>query len=209
LNVLICDSQHLFGEALAMVLTSHHWEVVGITADPAQALAAARRDRVDVCITDLIFPEGNTGIEGIASLLAASPATKVVVLTATSEPMLVVRAVEAGAHAILFKDDHIDHIVEVVASVGGGATGPVPSTPRPEPTPSSARQTDALGRYLTDREYEILEHLVHGRSGKNLAQCLDVSYATVRTHIQNILTKLGVHSTLEAVAFAMEHDLCT
>lgn len=206
MNVVLCDQQRLFSDAFAAVLTGRGWTVVAVAADPAHAVAAVSGGDVDACIMEVSFPEGDTGIAGIAGVHDVSPETKVVVLTASSDPQLVVKAVEAGADAVVFKHDDIDHIVDVVERVGRGS---VTGSPRCRTQPSSeARAADSLGRFLTAREYEVLQRLVDGQSGKHLARDLDMAYSTGRTHIQSILTKLGVHSRLEAVAFAMQHDLC-
>jgi DNA-binding NarL/FixJ family response regulator len=213
-NVVICDDHRLFSDALASLLEARSWTIVGCAVDPAHAVAAVAGTRVDACLMDLSFPEGNTGLDGIASVHQASPDTKVVVLTASSDPQLIMQAVQFGADAIVFKDDDIDHIMDVVERTRSDAAS-VPSATRREarrvPAPvaqAEARATiDELGRFLTDRELEVLEHLVHGESGKHLARQMGIAYSTARTHIQNILAKLGVHSRLEAVAFAVEHDL--
>jgi two-component system nitrate/nitrite response regulator NarL len=206
MNVVLCDQQTLFSEAFARVLSGRGLNVVAVTRDPSRAVAAVSCERVDACIMELSFPEGNTGIAGIAAVHEVSPNTRVVVLTASSDPQLIVSAVEAGADAVVFKDDDIDFIVEIVERVDHGVLSEVPRCPAPSST--RARETDALGRFLTAREHEVLQQLVDGKSGKRLARDLGMAYSTARTHIQNILGKLGVHSQLEAVAFAMQHDLC-
>jgi two-component system nitrate/nitrite response regulator NarL len=206
MDLVICDHQRLFCDAFAMLLTTQGWNVVGIASDPAQVLALLASNHVDVCIMDLTFPEGTTGIAGIASVRATSPDTKVVVLTATSDPLLVVRAVEAGAHTILFKDDDIDHVIQIIERAYGGDARSVPSPRRPETVANEARHIDTLNSFLT-REHEVLPRLAQGQSGKHLALQMGVSYATARTRIQNVLAKLGVHSSLEAVAFAIQHVL--
>jgi DNA-binding NarL/FixJ family response regulator len=215
MKVVLCDQQRLFSDALAAVLIGRGWNVVAMAADPARAVAAVSREHVDLCLMELSFPEGNTGIEGITALRAASPETKVVVLTASSDPQLIVLAVEAGADAVLFKDDNIDHIMDAAEHTHLAKRTKPTLAPRRGGhafEPASAKETKhnatELSRFLTRREYEVLEHLVLGESGKNLARQMNISYSTARTHVQNVLTKLGVHSRLEAVAYAIEHHLC-
>jgi two-component system nitrate/nitrite response regulator NarL len=210
MNVVICDDQRLFTEALAMVLTSKGWNIVGAVVDPAQAVAVVAREHVDACLIDITFPGGARGIEGIETVHETSPHTKVVVLTASSDPQLIKRSVQAGADAVLFKDDGIDKIIKIVEQVCSRetsvTTAPRPTAPHPKTPPVSARDTDSRGRFLTDRECEVLQLLVRGFGGKHLALQMGISYSTARTHIQNILTKLGVHSRLEAVAYATDHN---
>jgi DNA-binding NarL/FixJ family response regulator len=214
-NVVICDDHRLFSDALATVLAARAWTIVSCAVDPAHAVAAVAQTRVDACLMDLSFPEGNTGLDGIVSVHEASPDTKVVVLTASSDPQLIVRAVQLGADAIVFKDDDIDHIMDVVERTKGDSASQLSVAPsRAEEGASTSaiearRDVNELGRFLTRREHEVLEHIVRGESSTYLAQQMNISYSTARTHIQNILAKLGVHSRLEALVFAVEHGLCS
>jgi two-component system nitrate/nitrite response regulator NarL len=214
MNVVICDDHRLFSDALATVLAARAWTIVSCAVDPAHAVAAITQTRVDACLMDLSFPEGNTGLAGIVSVHEASPDTKVVVLTASSDPQLIIQAVQSGADAIVFKDDDIDHIMDVVERTRDDSARPLSVAPSRAEDPKSTSDTEArrevneLGRFLTKRELEVLEHIVRGESSKYLAKQMNISYSTARTHIQNILAKLGVHSRLEALVFAVEHDLC-
>jgi DNA-binding NarL/FixJ family response regulator len=207
MNVVICDDHRLFSDALAIVLGAREWTVVDCAIDPAHALAVIASEQVDTCLMDLMFPDGPTGIDGIRSIHATSPDTKVVVLTSTSDPNLIMKAVESGADGIVFKDDDISHIVAVVERVQRGEVVMHRARPKPAPVVTAAVSTHELGRFLTDRECEVLEHLVRGESGTELARSMGIAYSTARTHVQNVLAKLGVHSRLEAVAFAIEHEL--
>jgi len=212
MNVVICDDHRLFTDALSRVLTERDWNVVACATDPAHAVAAVATEQVDTCLMDLTFGDGDSGIEGITAIHTASSETKVVVLTASRDPLLIMRAVDAGADAIVFKDDDIDRIVEIAERGGSEPAGRQLAKARRrdvrEPAGvdrgSSGRD---LARFLTDREREVLDRLVHGESSKQVAGNMGIAYSTVRTHIQNILGKLGVHSRLEAVAFAVEHGL--
>jgi DNA-binding NarL/FixJ family response regulator len=215
MNVVICDDHRLFSDALATVLAARAWTIVGCAVDPAHAVATVSQTHVDACLMDLSFPGGNTGLEGIVSVHEASPDTKVVVLTASSDPQLIIQAVQSGADAIVFKDDDIDHIMDVVERTREDPARQTTVAPARREHAASTSTLDArrdvneLGRFLTKREHEVLEHIVRGESSKYLAQQMNISYSTARTHIQNILAKLGVHSRLEALVFAVEHGLCT
>jgi two-component system, NarL family, nitrate/nitrite response regulator NarL len=208
MNVVICDDHRLFSDALAKVLTARSWNIITCAVDPAHAVAAVAREPAEACLMDLTFPNGDTGIEGIESVHAASPNTRVIVLTATSDPNLIMRAVEAGADAILFKDDDIDHIVDVVERGDHEMShSALKYAEKASPHAGPANGADDLARFLTDREREVLDRLAHGESGKQLARNMGIAYSTARTHIQSVLAKLGVHSRLEAVAFAVENGL--
>jgi DNA-binding NarL/FixJ family response regulator len=202
MRIMICDDHRLFSDALSSVFTARQWEVVERAATPAHAVAVVAREQVDAVLMDLNFPDGDTGITGIESVRASSPDTRVVVLTATTDPRLIMRAMQAGADDIVFKDDEIDDITNAIEQVVHGRRRTGREVVRHRP--SSVRETDELLRFLTDREVEVLAHLVRGESGKQIACALAISYSTARTHIQNVLAKLGVHSRLEAVALAVE-----
>jgi two-component system nitrate/nitrite response regulator NarL len=213
MNVVICDDHRLFTDALARVLTARDWNVVACAVDPAHAVAAVATEQVDTCLMDLTFADGDSGIQGITAIHTASSDTKVVVLTASRDPLLIMQAVDAGADAVVFKDDDLDHIVDVAER-----DTPEPATQqlarmrrrdaREAASANAGSPSDDLARFLTDREREVLDRLVHGESSKQVALHMGIAYSTARTHIQNILGKLGVHSRLEAVAFAVEHGLC-
>jgi two-component system nitrate/nitrite response regulator NarL len=212
MNVVICDDHRLFTDALARVLSERAWHVVACAVDPAQAVAAVATEQVDACLMDLTFADGTSGIQGITAIHSASADTRVVVLTASRDPELIMRAIDAGADEILFKDDDIDHIVAVAERGAADPDGSHVAKPRRRDVrvPERAVDTssaDDLTRFLTDREREVLDRLVRGESSKQVALHMGIAYSTARTHIQSILEKLGVHSRLEAVAFAVEHGL--
>jgi two-component system, NarL family, nitrate/nitrite response regulator NarL len=183
---------------------AQEWEVVDCASDPAHAVAVVAREQIDTVLMDLCFPGGDTGIEGIESVRASAPDTKIIVLTASSDPALITRAVQAGADDIVFKDDEIDNITNAIERVVNGRRPGARPAYRPPP---NRRDDNELLRFLTQREIEVLKHLVRGESGKQMARALGISYSTTRTHIQNVLAKLGVHSRLEAVALAVEHGV--
>jgi two-component system nitrate/nitrite response regulator NarL len=213
MNVVICDDHRLFTDALARVLSAREWNVVACAVDPAHAVATVATEQVDTCLMDLTFADGDSGIQGITAIHTASCETKVVVLTASRDPLLIMQAVDAGADAVVFKDDDIDHIVDVAER-----DAPEPAAlqlarmrrrdAREAVAATATSPGDDLARFLTDREREVLDRLVHGESSKQVALHMGIAYSTARTHVQNILAKLGVHSRLEAVAFAVEHHLC-
>jgi two-component system nitrate/nitrite response regulator NarL len=207
LRFAICDDHRLFAEALATVLGGRGWECVACADEPSQMVSIVRDAQVDVCLMDLLFPDGILGLDDISLVRAVSPSTQVVVLTAASDPTTLAQAVASGAAGIAFKDDDIDRIVEVVECVHDGGVVPTRSAPRPSAVVESRSQAADLGRFLTPRERETLERLARGETGTQLAKNMSISDATARTHVPHLLTKLGVHSRLEAVAFAVTNNL--
>jgi DNA-binding NarL/FixJ family response regulator len=216
-NLLICDDHRLLAECLAELFAARGHRVVATTLDPDDAVrivhdSDAEQVAVDVCVMDLTFADSDSALSGsrafgaIREIRAGSPSTKVVVLSGSAEPSAASRALELGAAAFVLKDDDVGRVVDVVEGVdrdGRSFTG-VPSRvldlapPAPEPS----------GRpRLTAREREVLQRLVSGERTQTIATGMGVSYSTARTHVQNLLHKLGVHSRLEAVAFALSNSL--
>ncbi len=202
MKVLLCDDHQLFAEALADVLTARGDDVV-VTTSPPRAVELAQEHEPAVCVMDRSFPEGDVGVETARQLLAVAPRTAVIILTGSPDSAAARAAVGAGVRGFLRKDEPLQHIVEALDQLAEGLLVVDPAVLRPE----TARSSRPLLCTLTAREQEVLERIVHGESGQTMAADMDVSYSTMRTHVQNILAKLGVHSQLEAAAFAVEHGL--
>jgi two-component system nitrate/nitrite response regulator NarL len=161
-----------------------------------------------VALVDLGLPD-MSGIELGARLLELSPATKVLALTAMNQPQALRAAIKAGFHGFLTKNIPLHQLVTSIETALAGQmviphklASPVAGDMSPE-----ARQAALMIKQLTHRELEVLTLLARGTGGEEIARRLNVSRNTVRSHVQNILTKLQVHSRLEAVAFAARHHV--
>jgi DNA-binding NarL/FixJ family response regulator len=188
-------------------------EVVGIVTTGADALDAARELEPDLVLIDVGLPDEN-GIAVGAKLVVEHPETRVVALTALADGDLVREALQAGFSGYITKDTQADMFVRAVQGVLDGQIvvperlGKTAFEPAAVETSSLERSTAGLlARQLTPRELEVLEMLARGAGGGEIAQRLGVSPNTVRTHVQGILSKLQVHSRLEAAAFAVRHQL--
>ena len=202
MKVLLCDDHQLFAEALGDVLSARGDDVL-LTTSPDTAVRVAQECQPSVCVMDRNFPEGDVGVDAARRLLCVSPRTAVLVLTGSADAAVARAASGAGVRGFLKKDEPLPHIVQALDQLAEGLLVVDPAVLRPEVTRSSR----SLLSTLTAREQEVLERMVHGESGQAMATAMDVSYSTMRTHVQNILAKLGVHSQLEAAAFAVEHGL--
>jgi DNA-binding NarL/FixJ family response regulator len=199
-KILICDDHRLLADALAAVLRSRGHEPVAPASDPEEAVARVKELDVDVCVMDLHFPSGD-GVGGIERILAASPRTRVVVLTGTLHPDMIESALEAGASACVAKSEPTALIVDTIEQARASRPAP-PRRIRDQSLTGTRSPEEKLIRFLTSREREVLERLVAGQSTSVMAREMRVAYSTARTHIQNVLTKLGVHSKLGAVTLA-------
>jgi DNA-binding NarL/FixJ family response regulator len=195
-RLVLCDRHRLFTESLAHVLHTRG-ETVDLVAAPEEAVRLIGSLPVDACLMELDFG-GDRVVAAIEAIHGLRPSTRVVILTAIDEPRLLTRVLAAGVTGILSKDQGLDHIFHVLPRLVAGASQGDRSSPAARAR-TPAPRAPGLAE-LTPREREVLNHLVMGEGTATLARRLGVTYATARTHIQNVLAKLGVHSRLEAVA---------
>jgi len=182
--------------------------VVAQAGSLAEARALLPQD-VDVAVVDLSLPDGE-GRTVITALHRASPRTRVLVLTASLDPVQRAQAVEAGAAGVLHKAAALDEIVSAVRRLGAGEWLFAPHE-LVEMLRFVSRHRDQqheatlLLQQLTPREREVLQALATGLDSKEIAERLYITVETERTHMVNILSKLGVHSRLQALVFALRH----
>ncbi len=206
-KVMIVDDHALFADALERVLERQNMEL-RLVNTAGDALELAPRWAPDIALLDLGLPD-MSGIELGTRLLELLPDTKVLAVTAMNEPQALRAAIKAGFHGFLTKNIPLQ---QFVASIETALEGQM-VIPHKLAAPAAGhlspeeRQAALLITQLTQRELEVLTLLAIGAGGEEIAKKLNVSRNTVRSHVQNILTKLQVHSRLEAVAFAARHNV--
>ncbi|PWT75034.1 MAG: DNA-binding response regulator [Chloroflexi bacterium] len=206
-SLILGDDHGVFLDAMATVLGQHGYAVsVSDTIDGT--VDAVRKRKPDICLLDRYFA-GADSVEMVAELLHASPDTKVLVLSADPGTEGVLRALESGATGYLHKTRGIAAVTSAIDRVRRGEV--VVDVPRSPAGRRSPRHDDLrrLAAYLSRRERDCLGLMVEGLDTSAMAAKLDVSQATVRTHVQAVLTKLGVHSRLEAASLAVRYELLT
>jgi two-component system nitrate/nitrite response regulator NarL len=207
LDVVLADDHVVFLDALTMVLTESGHRVVAATSTRAALLDSVQALRPDVCVMEAEFPDGDA-IDAIAVIFGTSPTTKVVVLTADDNPDPVRRALAAGAVGYLHKSRGISALLGALQRVSSGEIVVEGTFALAKGcTPGTSQHLLQLATYLTPRELECLELLAGGLSTSSIARRLGVSATTIRSHVQAVLTKLGVHSRLEAASVAIRHGL--
>ena len=211
-TLLICDDHKILTDALAMVVERDG--SLRLVAPPVhvpeEAIELCREHLPDVVLMDIVFKGHMDGIQATRRIKEVSPATKVVIMTAHDEDRLLVEAVEVGASGFLGKDEAA---AEVLSSAMAAAEGEVLIDPLTltrllqQVSKERAARLDAqaLLEELTEREREILQLLAEGMRNEGIANKLFISPQTVQTHVRNLLSKLGVHSKLEAVAFTVKN----
>jgi DNA-binding NarL/FixJ family response regulator len=201
-SLLLCDDHLLLTEALAVALAKRGFTDVEVAGSPDAALAVIRRKPIDVCLMDLQFPDGD-GLAAARELRELRPQTRVVILSAFADSAVVAVGVEAGVAGFCRKDMGVDGIIKAVEQVHAGQVFIDAALLRGTVTPMRERDpTRLMARYLTRRELEVLARLAAGETTVGIATAMGVSRSTARTHVQTVLTKLGVHSRLEAVVVA-------
>ncbi|MFN2496524.1 MAG: LuxR C-terminal-related transcriptional regulator [Pseudonocardiaceae bacterium] len=209
-DLVLGDDHTLFAEALAGVLIKHAFTVCAVARGISGVIDAVRAHQPDVCMLDRHFSDGDA-LDAIDAIIGTSPRTRVLILTADNDADGATRAVRAGAHGYVHKSAGFNALVDVLARIVGsdGVVVEVPRQRAPQPSRNPQELADArrLASYLTARERECLELIVEGLGTDAMAKRLGVSNTTVRTHSQRLLTKLGVHSRLEAASFAVRYSL--
>ncbi|TDU83943.1 LuxR family two component transcriptional regulator [Kribbella voronezhensis] len=210
--ILLVDDHRVFADVLREALL----EQDGIDrVTHAASLAAARvllaTDPPDVVLLDLVLAD-ESGFDLLSELTRSTAAPAAIVLSGSSDPRLIVKALERGAKGWLSKTTRLDALVTAVWQVLDGQMYLAPSTLRPVLTHllSDAREREAAAGFvadLTPRELEVLRCLVSGMTRGEVAQHLFVSMNTVRTHVQSLLRSSGQHSALALVAFARSHGV--
>jgi DNA-binding NarL/FixJ family response regulator len=201
IRVVIVDDHRLFADAIRVTLTEMGMSVVDIYATAEGGLAGTRENRPDMVLLDLGLPD-RSGLELGRDILEELPETKVVAVTALEDEGSVQDAFKAGFHGYLTKQTEAERFKHVLRSIEDG------QSVFPQRQIGRKRSgAELLADQLTTREVEVLQLLAEGATSGQMAEQLDVSPNTVRTHVQGILSKLQVHSRLEAAAFAVRHGL--
>jgi DNA-binding NarL/FixJ family response regulator len=212
-SVLICDDHRILTDAIATILGSDPGLCL-VTApvdNGPDAVRLSEEHRPDVVLMDIELRGQMNGIEATRRIKQVSPTTHVVVVSGHRRPTVLVEAVEAGASGFLDKNTAIDDLLRVVHGAAAGELLIDPTLlarlmPQLAAERHATNGTRAKLARLTPREREILTLMTQGQGSDSIAQRLVISRPTVRTHIQNILTKLEVRSQLEAVALAAQAD---
>jgi DNA-binding NarL/FixJ family response regulator len=208
-RVLLVDDQPLVRTGLRVMLDAQpDLEVVGEAADGAEGVALATSLAPDVVCMDVQMP-GLDGLEATRRIAATSDGPAVLVLTTFDRDDYLFQALEAGASGFLLKTASPEQLVDAVRVLAAGEALLSPAVTRrvierfggPTPDAPMASADDAIAE-LTDRESEVFRLLADGLSNSEIAHRLYVGEATVKTHVSNILLKLGVRDRVQAVVRA-------
>lgn len=210
-RVLLVEDHDSFKESLAIVINGEPgFEVVGQTGSVAETKALGDIE-ADVALVDLGLPDGD-GADVVWYLRGSNPGLKVMILSASLDRSEIARAVEAGAAGVIHKSSSVLEVIDALKRLLAGEvllpSDEVVDYLRLAGQERERRhQEDLAIMRLTRREREVLEALAEGLNSKEVAERLNMTIETERTHVVNLLKKLKVHSRLEAVVFAVRHGV--
>jgi DNA-binding NarL/FixJ family response regulator len=200
IRVLVVEDHNVVRQGLvALLKVVEGLEVVGEAADGMEAIAQFRQHRPAVTLIDLRLPR-LSGVEVIQRLRAEEPRARFIVLTTYDGDEDIYRALKAGAKAYLLKGMTTQELVTAIRQVYAGHSHIPPAI--------AARLAERVGaEELTQRELDVLEQIVDGKSNKEIGTALDISEATVKTHINSLLSKLGVTDRTQAATAAIRRGI--
>jgi NarL family two-component system response regulator LiaR len=216
IRILLVDDHAVVRQGLRTLFElQDDMEVAGEGSSGGEAVELAARLEPDVIVLDLVMP-GMDGVEATRRILERSPRSRVLILTSFGDDDKVFPAIRAGAQGYLLKDIQPRDLVQAVrdlhqgktqlhpdvarrlmsAVAGNAPASPVPAAPLPESLQS-----------LTDREREVLDLIARGLNNREIAEKMVISEATVKTHVSNLLDKLGLPDRTRAAIWALKHGL--
>jgi DNA-binding NarL/FixJ family response regulator len=211
-RLVLVEDHASFRQTLAFVFDQEpDFDVVAQAGSLAEARRVMRGREADLGVIDLTLPDGE-GVELIEDLREANPHFAALVLTASLDELDHARAVEAGAAGVLHKSADVAEIMDAARRLAAGGTLISPQElvemlRLAGESREEEREARASIEQLTRRELQVLEALAEGLTNREIAERLHMSVDTERTHMMNILNKLGVHSRLQALLFAARYGL--
>jgi len=233
IRLLVVDDHTLFRRGLMALLSQdERFEIAGQAGDIGEALRCVQQHRPDLVLLDNHLP-GVLGVDGIATLKAAAPGIRILMLTMSENENDLAAALKAGADGYLLKSVELDHLSEYILQVLAGESvispemmtklvtafrgkapapaalaGMVPSGTAPGDAPAAPAARDNSGMaLLSARERDVLQLIAQGDSNKLIARKLDIAETTVKIHVQHILRKLQLTSRVQAAVYAASREL--
>jgi len=200
IRIMIVEDHAVVRQGLAALLGSTpEFAVVAQAADGRQAIEQFRRHQPDITLMDLRLPQMG-GVEAIGRIRIDFPQARIIVLTTFDGDEDIYRALQAGARGYLLKGITGEELVDAIRSVHAGKSR--------IPAPVAERLAERMSApSLTGRETEVLQLIVGGNSNKEIASAMSISEATVKTHINSLLSKLGVTDRTQAATTALQRGI--
>ena len=211
ISVVIADDEALIRSGLQLMLESQpDLRVVAETDNGHDAVDLASRFRPDVILMDIQMPR-LSGIDATRRVTSRDNPTRVIMLTTFGDDENIYDALQAGASGFLLKDSRPEEVINAIRAVAAGDAllSPAVTKRLVDQFVATTSRPEFSDRYefLTDREKEVLSLVAEGLSNQEIADRLFVSFSTAKTHVSNVLTKLGLRDRVHAVIFAYQHGL--
>jgi RNA polymerase sigma factor (sigma-70 family) len=211
LRILLADDHTIVRHGLRKILEEHRdWQVVAEAGDGREAVRLAGDLQPDVAILDIGMPLLN-GIEATRQIARRVPEVKTLILSMHSDEAYIIQALQAGARGYLLKDTADAELIDAVVAVTRGKSFFSPAVARVmlDDYVRRLQERGIIDRYdtLSEREREIFQLIVEGRTNKEIAEMLGVSPSTIETHRAHIMEKLDVHSAVEMVLYAVRKGI--
>jgi NarL family two-component system response regulator LiaR len=207
IRVLIVDDHGVVRQGLRTYLELvDDLEVVGEANNGFEAVAQVRQHQPDVALMDLVMPEMD-GIEATRQVCAICPSTRVIVLTSFADDDKIFPAIKAGATGYLLKDVSPADLANAIRAVHAGEIHLHPDVTKRLVDQVASPSTELGPDELTPRETEVLQLIAQAMSNREIAQALNVSEKTVKTHVSNILSKLHLADRTQAAIYAHRHGV--
>lgn len=200
IRVLVVEDHNVVRQGLvALLKVADGLEVVGEAADGVEAIVQFRKHQPDITLIDLRLPR-MSGVDAIERIRMETPQARFIVLTTYDGDEDIYRALKAGARAYLLKGMTSEDLISTIRTVHAGKSHIPPAI--------AEKLAERMGvQDLTPRELDVLEQIVHGKSNREIAAELEVSEATVKTHINSLLGKLGVTDRTQAATAAIQRGI--
>jgi DNA-binding NarL/FixJ family response regulator len=212
LRILVADDHEFVRRGiLGLLRAQRRWKIAGEAASGLEAVEQAKRLRPDVIILDIGMPTFD-GLEATRQIREAAPKTEIIILTMHDSTQMVRRVLEAGARGYVLKSDLAVHLVKAVDRVSKGKFYLTPKVSEIVlegflRTGDKSQPAESSKVRPTPRETEIIRLLAVGKANKMIAAELGIAIRTVETHRAKIMLKLGLHSLIELVHYAIRHNL--
>ncbi|HET9087027.1 MAG TPA: response regulator transcription factor [Acidobacteriaceae bacterium] len=200
LRIMVVEDHNVVRQGLiALLRTVAGFDVIAETDNSEQAMELFRKHLPEITLMDLRLKSGS-GVSAIVTIRKSYPESKIIVLTTYDGDEDIYKALQAGAQGYLLKGASSDELIKAIRAVHAGE--------RYIPSSIAERLAGRVGSEdLTERELEVLQNIVRGKSNKEIAQQMNISEATVKTHINNLLSKLMVSDRTQAAITALQRGL--
>ena len=208
IKLIVVDDHPIVRKGItAMLSTEENFDVLAECKNGEEAVECSLKLRPDVILMDLVMPKKD-GVQAIQDILAQAPGTRILVLTSFGSEDKVIASINAGAKGYLLKDSDPEILVRAIHSVYRGETSLDPTAAKHLVDQLISPKKEETGlEQLTERELEVLKYIARGMSNQEIAEIMVISKATVHSHVNKVLSKLGLTSRTQAALFAIKKGL--